>query len=464
MKILSISTRDIGGGAERFANDLNQSFRDAGHNVEEFVGFKRSADSSHRLIPRHQDRFSIESTYDKLEGLIPPSILNLTGFRRGFYYLRTASRGLNAINHEMGRQGYHYPASWRLIDYSTSRPDLILAHNLHGDYFDLRALTYYSQKIPTFWVLHDEWAYTGRCAYSQSCQGWRHGCGVCPDLTSYPAFPRDGSAYNLNYKKKIYQKSKLFLASPSSWIADRIEHSILSTVTKGIRVIPYGIDQVVFRPGCQVSTRRRLMIDPEYFVVTFIAVNARNNSWKDYPTFESAVTLLAEKYPQRKILCFVLGDRHESINHHRTRIEFVDGVTDKSIVRDYLVASDVYLHSARVDNYPLAILEALSCGTPVIGSGVGGIPEQVLGYEKYQKQLSFFNQSPIESATGLLVDPNSAERQFKALEVLMLDPELRSTLSTNSVVDAQKRFNLARQSQIYIEWFTQVMNGEGSLK
>ena len=458
MKILSLSTSDIGGGAERFANDLNLSFRLAGHTVEEFVGFKRSVHSDHRLISSTQDRSSIQLIYDKLEGLIPNSILSLRGFRRGFYYLRTASRGINAINHELGRQGYHHPASWRVVDQSASVPDLILAHNLHGGYFDLRTLSYFSQKFPVFWILHDEWAYTGRCAHSQSCQGWRQNCGICPDLTSYTAFPRDASTYNLNFKKKIYQKSKLFLASPSAWIADRIKHSILSSTMEQVRVIPYGVDQSVFRPGCQLSARKRLMIDQECFVGTFIAVNARKNQWKDYSTLESAVFQLAEMYPNRKIHFFVLGDRHDPINHLRTTIQFVDGVIDKSIVRDYLVASDVYLHSAKIDNYPIAVLEALSCGTPVIGSAVGGIPEQVSGYEKYQNELSSFNQSSIESTTGLLVDLNSAQQQAKALEYLMLDPELRSKMSTNCVKDSQKRFNITKQSQQYIEWFTQVIN------
>jgi glycosyltransferase involved in cell wall biosynthesis len=206
------------------------------------------------------------------------------------------------------------------------------------------------------------------------------------------------------------------------------------------------------------------MIDSDSFVVTFIAVNARSSSWKDYSTFESAAIQLAEKYSHRKILFFVIGDRHNSICHNQTTIEFIDGVFDKSTVRDYLIASDVYLHSARVDNYPLAVLEALSCGVPVIGSAVGGIPEQVSGYEKFQNQLSISNQSPLESTTGLLVDADSSQQQVKALEVLLLDPELRSIMSANSVVDAQKRFNLARQSQLYIDWFTQVMNEKGFLR
>ena len=33
----------------------------------------------------------------------------------------------------------------------------------------------------------------------------------------------------------------------------------------------------------------------------------------------------------------------------------------------------------RADNFPRAVLEALCCGTPVVATAVGGIPEQVKG-------------------------------------------------------------------------------------
>jgi len=464
MHILSISTQDIGGGAERFANDLNQCIRETGFVVDEFVGYKRSDLSDHRLVSSSSFWETTTSIFDKIERWIPSTILNLKGLKRLLYYLRTVSRGPNAINYELGRQGFYFPSSWQLIDQCSKKPDLILLHNLHGNYFDLRALTYFSKIVPIFWVLHDEWAYTGRCAHTQSCQGWKQGCGICPDLASYVSFPRDGSKYNLEVKTNIYQNSKFYIISPSAWIASRVTLSVLAPAVNEIRIFPYGIDQSIFFPGSQLAARNELKIESDCFVVTFIAVNARKNSWKDYATFESAALQLASKYPTRKILFQVLGDRHDPITCGKSRIEFIDGITDKSKICNYLRASDVYLHSARVDNYPLAILEALSCGLPVIASAVGGIPEQVLGYEKFQQVLSQSNRSHIETATGLLVDPMSSEQQVLALETLMSDQKLRSTLSHNAIIDSKKRFNLKKQSELYMEWFNEIIQSKGSAR
>jgi glycosyltransferase involved in cell wall biosynthesis len=40
-------------------------------------------------------------------------------------------------------------------------------------------------------------------------------------------------------------------------------------------------------------------------------------------------------------------------------------------------AADVSVHPAPVDNLPNTVLEALACGTPVIGLPIGGVPEMV---------------------------------------------------------------------------------------
>ncbi|MCX8083725.1 MAG: glycosyltransferase [Calditerrivibrio sp.] len=56
------------------------------------------------------------------------------------------------------------------------------------------------------------------------------------------------------------------------------------------------------------------------------------------------------------------------------KVLFVGG---KDNVFDYFVAFDVYLSPSRREAMPLAILEAISVGLPVVGSRVGGIPEIV---------------------------------------------------------------------------------------
>src|SRR3546814_19635674 len=67
-------------------------------------------------------------------------------------------------------------------------------------------------------TLHDEWAYTGHCAYTLGCERWRSGCGQCPHLDVYPSIRRDASAANWTAKYDIYSSSRLYVATPSHWL------------------------------------------------------------------------------------------------------------------------------------------------------------------------------------------------------------------------------------------------------
>ena len=63
------------------------------------------------------------------------------------------------------------------------KPDLIHIHSLCDNYLNIRMLFNYLKKenIPVIWTLHDNWAFTGRCAQFR-CEKWKEGCGNCPHL------------------------------------------------------------------------------------------------------------------------------------------------------------------------------------------------------------------------------------------------------------------------------------------
>jgi glycosyltransferase involved in cell wall biosynthesis len=77
-------------------------------------------------------------------------------------------------------------------------------------------------------------------------------------------------------------------------------------------------------------------------------------------------------------------------------------------LREPLGDLDVLVQPSRADNFPLAVLEAMAAGLPVVGARVGGIPELVLDGE-----------------TGVLVEPDDPAALAAALDSLAESPERR---------------------------------------
>jgi len=107
------------------------------------------------------------------------------------------------------------------------------------------------------------------------------------------------------------------------------------------------------------------------------------------------------------------------------------GVDYRPWVEPYeeLAEWDIFVMPSRTDAFPLAVLEAMAMGLPVVATRVGGIPEQ-LGDD-----------------AGVLVEPDDVEAL--ATEVLRLAgaPELRAQLGEAARLRHQRMFTLERQAE-----------------
>ena len=107
------------------------------------------------------------------------------------------------------------------------------------------------------------------------------------------------------------------------------------------------------------------------------------------------------------------------------------GLADRIIVRenisdieDYLQAADLGLFTSENESFCLSILEAMCFGCPSVATRVGGIPEVVQ-----------------DNLTGLLVPFGEADLLARAVEKLIQNPELRTTLGRAAKTHAAKIFS-----------------------
>jgi len=348
-----------------------------------------------------------------------------------------------------------------LLELTPARPELVHCHNLHGDYFDLRCLPWLSSTLPVVLTLHDAWLLSGHCGHSFDCERWKIGCGQCPDLTIYPPIRRDATAENWRRKQRVYADSRLYVATPCRWLIDKALQSIVAPAIAESRVIPYGVDQSVFSPGDRAAARAMLGIPSKATMVLFVANGIRYNRWKDFALMKHALRLLAERVRDRPLLWFGLGERASAEQVGSTRLIFVPFQSDPARVAQYYRAADLYVHAARADTFPNAILEALACGVPVVATAVGGIPEQVNGLRdaagSEPSAGSMWNRYDDDLATGLLSSPADVVGLANGLTRLVVDRPLRLTLGANAADDARRRFDLQREVTDYLAWYEEIL-------
>ena len=121
--------------------------------------------------------------------------------------------------------------------------------------------------------------------------------------------------------------------------------------------------------------------------------------------------------PQEQKLCATI----ESLGLNNVKLL---GALPRSQVFDILKQSDVFILTTHWEGFPYAILEAMSCGLPVIATDVGGISEM------------------ITPDVGILVKRGDVDSVRAALEKLVLNSEIRRRMGGAAREKAIQDFSL----------------------
>ncbi len=195
------------------------------------------------------------------------------------------------------------------------------------------------------------------------------------------------------------------------------------------QVVSPGVDLTAFRPS---PAPRRVLRDelglPEGPVALFVGYLAE---YKGADVFAEALEMAAEWHGA------AIGDGPlaPSLRSQHPRILW-HGAVSPADVPAWLQAADVVVVPSRREGLGLAAVEALACGTPVIASNVGGLPEVVR-----------------DGVNGLLIPPGDPRALAAALHRL-LDPELRARLGSAgpaSVAGHDIRTAAAGMAEIWAE-------------
>lgn len=140
-------------------------------------------------------------------------------------------------------------------------------------------------------------------------------------------------------------------------------------------------------------------------------------------------------------LCPEIG-RLQDIAHSEgisTQVTFV-GRRGRDVLKWYYSAADVFVTTPWYEPFGITPVEAMACGTPVIGSNVGGI--------KFTVQ---------DGETGYLVPPHDPDAIANRLTYLYQHPEVRSNLRNQAIMRANELFTWKKVTSAIASLYEQIL-------
>ena len=350
MKVVSITTFDIGGGAARAGFRQHEALRRAGVDHWILAGKKLSADPFTVEAPPMRNSY----VRSRQASLVRQFAIdrNRTALSDTWFSFPLRDTGLAEI--EQVRSADIIDVQWSSAFVSLDGLEELFALGK-----------------PVTFTLHDQWAYTGGCHYTAGCERYLTDCRGCPQLAVDPI---GVPAITLQLRKSLGAARRGTVIGPSRWMHETARRA---PVFAGWRHehLPMPLDTGVFVPRNRAEAQRHLGLGPGPWRVLFVAerVAEKRKGFSDLLEAGAKLGLIAG----RPVHFVAMGTAPDRPADFGVRIQYLGKLDDQKDVAAAYSAADVMLLPSHEDNLPNTMLEALACGTPVIGYDIGGLPDAV---------------------------------------------------------------------------------------
>lgn len=410
MNPLILSTSDIDGGAARAAYRLHQSLQTNGTNSQMLVRAKFSAGKAVTAY---------KPTLAKLGPSLDALPLQLYPHRqRNMYSLQWFPDAIAAKVAQIA-------------------PDIINLHWCCNGYLRLETISKFNQ--PLVWTLHDMWAFTGGCHYSQQCDRYTQACGKCPQLDSSHNW--DLSRWVWQRKLKAWQSLNLTIVTPSNWLAERAKSSSLFKDLR-VEVIPHGLDTERYKPIERQIARKLLNLPQNKQLILFGASSgAMNDLRKGFHLLYPALQDLSKSGWQERVELVVFGaSQPENQVDLGFKVRYLGRLHDDVALALVYGAADVTIVPSMQEAYGQTASESIACGTPVVAFDVTGLKDIVTHQQD-----------------GYLAQPFATDDLARGIAWVLADSDRHQKLSDRARSKAEREFTLELQARRYLSLFTELV-------
>jgi len=223
---------------------------------------------------------------------------------------------------------------------------------------------------------------------------------------------------------------------------EKIHHRYIPVIYNGIEIAPFLKQQ-----HKEKTLRSQLGLHSNYYLVgTVSALYPR----KGLRYLIEAALHIFPRYPNTRFLIIGDGPLRNTLEEQIASLGLQDKILLMGHRRDVvqlLSILDVFVLSSLSEGVPIAILEAMASGKPVVATYVGGVPEIVQ-----------------EGITGLLVPPKDAEALANAIAVFIQRPELGTMMGGAGQKRVIEKFSAATMAMEYEKVYRKLLHSVTSKK
>ena len=198
-------------------------------------------------------------------------------------------------------------------------------------------------------------------------------------------------------------------------VSDDIRRTVLREIgsrrAPRIETIPVGVDTSARPAVDRAACRRALGVDADQPMVVNVA---RFSPPKAHDDLLRAARVVCAKRPETVFVLVGGGPLEAQVRAQASALGLTPHVVFAGVrpdALDIVASADVFVMPSRWEGLPLAMLEAMSLGIPVVASRVGGIPEAIR-----------------DGQEGFLVPPGDADGVAARVLDLIDDADLRGRL------------------------------------
>ena len=401
--VCSFPTTRLVGGDSVVASELAKCYLQAGHKVT-VVSISPIGFTGHAKNILGLDTIGFRPEYGKRAGIILREFLDL--------YDPKALAFLKQLLREQQPECVHFLGEHNGVSaygpMLTRKLDIPAILMLHGPW--VLCAAYNLAKLPDY----------------RTCSGPDYlKCLVC----------RRPSRYRIPIPFRNYFIRKFVLAANLIIVASHFLRNQL--VSNGfpedkVKIIPLGVDSNRFCP----NSDREYSHKDHLFKVLFVG-RVRYKKGIRHLTHACA-NLVEQGFP---IQLDIIGDSLGSAAKKHSFVRYTGPVTREDLPQYYREADVLVQPSIIHEGFGLTLLEGMASGIPVIATDMGAMPEVV-------------------GDCGIIVPARDSEALAKAIQRLILAPDLRRRLGQKGRERAERLFTWESKAAEYLECFTNLVTGQ----